>query len=116
MRWFRSHRRPWAWMALLALVIQFGLAFGHVHPIHAAQNAPVASAAGTSDPTSGDPDDNDYCATCAIMALLTGAQTASPPAVAPPVMLGSAEITIASEAARIDSSRAAFRSRAPPLS
>lgn len=116
MRWFRSHRRPWAWMALLALVLQLGLAFGHVHAIHAAQNAPAASAAGTLGPTSSDPDDNDYCATCAIMALLTGAQTASPPAVAPPVVRGSAEITVAPEATRIASSRAAFRSRAPPLS
>ena len=115
MRWFRLHRRPWAWMALLALVLQLGLAFGHVH-VHAAQNIPEASAAATPAPVGGDPDDNDYCATCAIMALLTGAQTASAPAVAPPVIRGSAEITVAPEATRIASSRAAFRSRAPPLS
>jgi hypothetical protein len=102
-------------MALLALVIQLGLAFGHVHAIHAAQNAPSVSAAAPSGPTSGDPDD-DYCATCAIMALLTGAQTASPPVIAPPVAQPSAEITAAPEVRRVESPRAAFRSRAPPLS
>jgi hypothetical protein len=102
-------------MALLALVLQLGLAFGHVHAIHAAQNAPAASAVSPSDPASGDPDD-DYCATCAIMALLTGAQTASAPAVAPPVIWGVAEITVAPQRTHLESSRTAFRSRAPPLS
>ena len=50
LRWFRSHRRPWAWVALLALVLQLGLSFGHVHAAHAEHNVAVASAAGTSRP------------------------------------------------------------------
>ena len=115
MRWFRSHRRPWAWTALLALVLQLGLAFGHVHAIHAEQSTAAVSAAAPSDPASGDTDD-DYCATCAVIALLTGAQTASPPVIAPPIVQPSAEITVAPEATHVESSRAAFRSRAPPLS
>ena len=102
-------------MALLALVLQLGLAFGHVHAIHEAQNAPTVSAASPSDPANGDTDD-DYCATCAIIALLTGAQAASPPVVAPPVIRRSAEITAAPEATHVESLRVAFRSRAPPLS
>ena len=115
MRWLRSHRRPGAWMALLALVLQLGLAFGHVHAIHEAQNVPAVSAAGPSDPASGDPDDG-YCATCAIIALLTGAQAASPPVVTALVAPRAAEIAIALDAAHIVFARTAFRSRAPPLS
>ena len=60
--------------------------------------------------------DNGYCATCAILALLTGAQTASTPGVAHPVALVSAEIAITGEALRIASCHVAFRSRGPPLS
>lgn len=115
MRWLRSHRRPGAWMALLALVLQFGLAFGHVHSIHVAQNVPAASAASPADPASGDPDDG-YCATCAILALLTGAQTASPPVVAPLIAPRATEIATAPDAAHVIFARTAFRSRAPPLS
>jgi hypothetical protein len=103
-------------MALLALVVQIGLSFGHVHALPAAQTVAAASAAGSLNPGSGDSDDNDYCATCAIIALLAGAQTAIAPIVAPPAAQSSAAITIAPEATRIISARAAFRSRAPPLS
>jgi hypothetical protein len=115
MGWFRSHKRPSAWLALLALVFQLGLAFGHVHPIHAGKTAVAASVAAASHQGSGDSDD-DYCATCAVLALLAGAQTASAPVLAPPLAVSSDEITLAPETPRIVSPRAAFRSRAPPLS
>ncbi len=120
MGWLRSNRRRWAWAALLALTFQLGLAFGHVHGLHAAQ--PVLSAttdAGNTAPSQtngGDQDNNDYCATCAILALLTGAQAATAPIVVLPIWSTSAEITFAPEAARIVAQRAPFRSRAPPLS
>jgi hypothetical protein len=120
MGWLRSNRRRWAWAALLALTFQLGLAFGHVHGLHAAQ--PVLSAttdAGNTAPSQtngGDQDNNDYCATCAILALLTGAQGATAPIVVLPIRSTSAEITFAPEAARIVAQRAPFRSRAPPLS
>jgi hypothetical protein len=117
MRWFQSHRRLSAWMALLALSLQLVLAFGHVHAIPGGQAAAIANASGSSHPGSGDSGDNDdYCATCAMLALLTGAQIASAPVVAPLVVLVSAEIAFAPEAVRPVFSRAAFRSRAPPLS
>ena len=120
MAWLRSNRRPWVWVALLALTLQLGLAFGHVHGLHAVQPALTATAdagnAAPSHPSGGDQDDNDYCTTCAILALLTGAQTASAPVVVLPISLTSVEITFAPEAARIASQRAPFLSRAPPVS
>jgi len=120
MDWLRSNTRPWTWVALLALTLQLGLAFGHVHGLHAVQ--PVLTATTDAGNTAlshtngGDQDDTDYCATCAILALLTGAQTASAPVVAPPAELATIEVTFRVEAVRIDSRCAAFRSRAPPLS
>ena len=101
-------------MALLALTLQLGLAFGHVHatPARAASLSVLASA----QTDIGDTGDTDYCATCAILALLTGAQTATAPIVVLAVSLTSAEIAFAPERARIVAQRAPFRSRAPPLS
>jgi hypothetical protein len=107
-------------VALLALTLQFGLEFGHVHRRHPVQPALTATTdAGNTAPshTDGDDqDDTDYCATCAFLALLTGAQTASAPLVTPPAELATVDVTFLVEAACIDSRCAAFRSRAPPLS
>jgi hypothetical protein len=107
-------------VALLALTLQVGLAFGHVHGLHAVEPALAATAdaghAAPSPTNGGDQDDTDYCATCAILALLTGAQTASAPVVAPPAAPATIEVTFFFEAACIDSRCAAFRSRAPPFS
>jgi hypothetical protein len=106
--------------ALLALTLQIVLSFGHGHGFDA---GPAPSVAGTSggasvpSPSGGTGQhDEDYCATCAILALLTGAQTASGPVFVLLVALASAEITVAPEAPRLGASRTAFRSRAPPLS
>ena len=81
MRWFRSSRRRLGWLALLALVLQLGLSFGHVHGTRGSH--PAAAQTATADAgnasSTGDSSDADYCATCAILALLTGAQTASCP-------------------------------------
>src|SRR5436190_9818651 len=102
MRWLRSNRRLWVWVALLALTLQLGLAFGHVHRPHAVQPALTAMAdagnTAASRTSGGGQDDTDYCATCAILALLTGAQTASAPAVAPPAELATIEVTFLVEA------------------
>ncbi len=115
MRWFRSQRRNWGWMALLALVLQLGLSFGHVHGLHADRAAAWTVAQPDAGPASGD-NDGDYCATCAILAMLSGAQTASAPVFILPVALVSAEIAAVPQAARVILRRAAFHSRAPPLS
>ncbi len=120
MAWLRSNRRPWVWVALLALTLQLGLAFGHVHGLHAVQPALTATAdagnAAPSHPSGGDQDDNDYCTTCAILALLTGAQTASAPVVALPAEPTTTRLVFRVDAACIDSRCSAFRSRAPPIS
>ena len=105
------------WLALWALALQLGLSFGHVHGTrgdHPAAVETTTADAGNASNT-GDSSDTDYCATCAILALLTGAQTASAPVFVLPVAL-SAEITLAPEVPRLGASRTVFHSRAPPLS
>ena len=118
MRWFRLQRRPWGFVALFALTLQLALSFGHMHgvaAVHGTEAAAIADAT-APQPATGDPDDNDYCAICAVLTLLTGAQAASAPAFAPPVAIASAEIVLTHQAALPGSQRPAFRSRAPPRS
>jgi hypothetical protein len=115
MRWVRSHRRPSCWVALLALVLQLGLSFGHVHSTYTGQPTAALTAPAASTGT-GDHNDTDYCATCAILALLAGTQTASTPAVAVPTAVASGDIVIAPDAVHIPFSRGTFRSRDPPHS
>ena len=122
MTWFRCHRRCGSWLALLALALQLALSFGHVH-LDAA--APVAFAAAATDaggiatpggPNRGDKHDGDYCAICAVLALLNGAQVATTPAVLLPVPLSAAVLVSTAEAAGVAAPPAAFLARGPPLS
>jgi hypothetical protein len=113
MGWFRSHRRLAGWVALVALLVQLGLSFGHEHAF-ANGHRTVFAATNNTQPVSGDTD--DYCAICAVQVLLSGAQAASAPAVAMPTALASSEISPAAEPTGASTAAAAFRSRAPPLS
>jgi hypothetical protein len=101
---------------LFALALQFGLSFGHTHALHSPQ--PIASltapAADGSSPLGNHDDDDNYCSICAVLALLTNAQTASAPVVVPPVVLAAAELPPLSETILSGLQRVAFRSRAPP--
>lgn len=120
MRCFRSHRRLGGWAALFALLLQLGLSFGHVHGA-APDHPTVALAADTGNSAqphtdTRHPADPDYCATCSILTLLTGAQTASAPVAALPIAPAAAESDFTRQASRIIAARTAFYSRAPPLS
>lgn len=117
MTWFRNHRRAGSWLALLTLALQLALAFGHVH-VSAASPVAVAGAAVDTDgqnPNSGDKHD-DYCAICAVLSLLSSAQTATAPAAFLPVLIAAAELPSTTEATRVATTHTAFRSRAPPIS
>lgn len=119
MGWFRSNRRLWAWAALFALFVQFGMSFGHVHGIGGIQPSAAQAASPGSVPSphhdSGDPD-NDYCAICAVQALLSGAQVAHAPAIALPIARPLSEQPFALTTLLAEPVRVAFRSRAPPPS
>jgi hypothetical protein len=118
MGWFRWRRRVGAWPALLALTLQLGLAFGHVHPeaVHPqAIGHSTEIAAAEPDGDHGDADKN-CCPYCAILSLLAGAQLGTPPVSATPVHAAIETIIPGVETGRTGRTRTAFRSRAPPLS
>ena len=121
MRWFRSNRRRWGWLALWALALQLGLSFGHIHVAHgghAGLATPAQSDAATPQPPPDHEDDHEshYCAIYAVNALLSGAQVAAAPLIPTLAAWAIADISIATAAVGAGVRRTAFRSRAPPLS
>ena len=123
-RWWRAHRRLGGRVALFALLLQFALSFGHVHFAHADRGDPAVAPASEAQGTSaaeqpqhpGDDHDSHYCAIYAILALLTGAQTAAAPVIATPVVHAITMAPMAVPSVRLVARRASFQSRAPPLS
>jgi hypothetical protein len=124
MGWVDRHKRRGAWLAFAALALQIALSFGHMHldgirPI-TAHNAAVAPHRGavadasrqTPLPNSGD--DDDYCAICASIYLVSTTFISHAPVL--PVPLGFERIvhSYASARASLKPRRIAFRSRAPP--
>jgi len=126
MGWVHRHKRRGALLALAALALQITLAFGHVHlnlrglagdsrrttiaPHHAtfAQTLPQAPAQNS--------DDDDYCAICASIFLVSSSYTPAPPAL--PVPVGFQRIEHSFDNARVSAElrrRFAFQSRAPPV-
>jgi hypothetical protein len=127
MGWVHRHKRRGAFLALAALALQITLAFGHVHlnlpalardsrgttiaPHHAtlAQTSPQA-------PAQNSDDDDDYCAICASIFLVSSSFTPAPPAL--PVPVGFQRIEHSFDKARGCAElrrRFAFQSRAPPV-
>ena len=120
MGWFRGRSRLGGWVALVAIALQLALSFGHVHSEalgHASEMAALAVDGADSGPPESPaaPHDHDYCAICAVLSLLAGAQTANAPALPMPAV---ATVTVVAESGTIRAvrSRTAFQSRAPPLS
>ena len=76
MRWIRINRRWGGRLALFALALQFGLAFGHIHaediglaaPTNAVANHVNTFAANDGLPAQ-DRDDHDTCAICIALGL-----------------------------------------------
>jgi hypothetical protein len=124
MRWFRDHIKQGSWLALFALVINFGLVFGHVHGVDRAVTrlggTLVATVATPADPANqGQPTDThpDYlCPICMVAATMASALDTAPPAL--PIEFAATRIdrVIVSDLSGVPSPRAAFQSRGPPIS
>jgi hypothetical protein len=118
MKWFRSNIRQGAYLALLALVVQFALSFGHFHGV-AAQAAPALQSASQLLPASGHDSDqhqSDACAICAVLALANTAFLATPPALPLPQVVKPEWLSTSIAYISLTSARGAFQPRAPPLS
>ena len=123
MRWFRDKIRQGSWLALIALAINLGLSFGHVHAINGkvSGNGLAALAASVSPPNDGQrhPGDDhaDYlCPICMAAAAMASALTSTPPAL--PLQFANVTVdrTIVPVVALVEPQRAAFQSRGPPIS
>jgi hypothetical protein len=124
MRWFRDHIKHGSWLALIALVINLGLVFGHVHATDGAVlrggNALVATdTTPAGQAKQGQPADShaDYlCPICMAAAAMGSALAPAPPAL--PFELAEAPIdrAMASDLSGVPSPPSAFQSRGPPIS
>jgi hypothetical protein len=118
MQWVRSNIKFGARAALFALVVQLALSFGHFHAIAAKTIAPSIQSTQQLPAPGHDQDrhPDDLCAICATIALASTAVAATPPALPiPPTFELTARPATATFAVP-RTTRAAFQSRAPPLS
>lgn len=122
MRWFRKHIGQGSWLALVALAINFTLAFGHVHTLNGHESGPLllALGAGHSGQSQNQPanhPDDDVCPICMAVAAMGNALASTPPAMLP-IELAEAPIdrTIDQLRPAPRFPRASFQSRAPPIS
>jgi hypothetical protein len=136
MKWFRSHIKQGARLALFALAIQFALSFGHFHGI--AEAAPAiqsgitqsdashadglaareAGATQQQSPANHDSDrqSNDNCAICAVMAMANATLFATPPVLLLPQAVEFLYLATDAEFVHLNAVRVAFQPRAPPIS
>jgi hypothetical protein len=118
MKWFRSNIKQGARLALLALVVQFALSFGHFHAV-AAPTAPELQSAQQRQPASdhdSDRQQGDACAICAVVALANTALLATPPVLPLPQAVQPKCPATDVAFIHLNSARGAFQPRAPPLS
>ena len=122
MRWFRANKTFGGRLALLALAVQFVVAFGHIHrdDIYGSARPAAATAAALPDGSQPLPANHpakhsdDYCAICATMSLLGNSFVAVPPTLPLPSASHAVEQVGRVAVIFIAPRRAAFQSRAPP--
>jgi hypothetical protein len=120
MRLFRDHIRLGSLLALMALALNLALSFGHIHAIGGNQrNALVAAVAPSDGGRTGHHDDglaDDRCPICMAASAIGNALAATPPALPHPVAYVLVDRTVEPALAFVEQPKAAFRSRAPPIS
>ena len=125
MRWFRDHIRRGSWLALVALAINLGLSFGHIHAIDgkglqhrlASQVAAVVAPDDGQTPGTHDGGPADLlCPICMATSAIGHALSSAPPAL--PLALAEAPIdqTIEHVIGLPQRPRSGFQSRGPPIS
>jgi hypothetical protein len=124
MRWFRNTIRQGTWLALIALAINLGLSFGHVHAIegNASEHATAARAASIGSPDDGQKGHGhngraDYlCPICMAAGAMANALASAPPALPLQRVNVVTDRRVEDAFALVESSRGAFQPRAPPIS
>jgi hypothetical protein len=125
MHWFRDHIRRGSWIALLALAINLGLSFGHVHAIVGGDfpNRPSSQVAAIGSPDNGSTGDRHggdradlLCSICMAAHAMGQALGSAPPALPLALAESPVDLTTEPDLAVLQPPRAAFDSRGPPTS
>jgi hypothetical protein len=135
MNWFRKHLKLGSRLALMALVLQFALSFGHYHafagnaapatgtsPTKEAPASSVTQDAATETSRKQQPSNDNRehpaaaCAICAVISLAGGALFAAPPVLLLPQPVDLLYLVTDAKFVHLNSVRLAFQSRAPPIS
>jgi S1-C subfamily serine protease len=124
MRWFRDTRRQGAWLAQIALAMNLGLSFGHIHAIDGKVSghrlvtvAAIASPGHGQNQGHHDDGQADYlCPICMAANAIASALASTPPALPAEFVNVTIDRTIVSTLALVEPQRAAFRPRGPPIS
>jgi hypothetical protein len=120
MGWVHRHKHRGAILALIALALQIAVGFSHVHMHGSSGNshAAVAKQVGRADIPQQAPSqnrsDDDYCAACASIFLVSSAFAPTPPQLPPPALSKAVERAFYRVQLPADAPRLGFRSRAPP--
>ena len=124
MRWFRDNIGRASWLALIALVINLSLSFGHIHSFDgkAVSAGPIGKLlfAATHDDGGkpaqpGDDDADTLCPICMASSDIAVGLVSSPPALAVDCVVSAIGPPAARNFARIERPHVAFQSRGPPL-
>lgn len=119
MRWIRHHIQQAGWLALIALAVNLGLSFGHVHEIQGRAAYGVENASFLSAPSSNDGlpsgQADDLCPICMAMSEMANAITAPPPLLSVEFSVVSIDYAITSTTDVQRAHRSVFQSRGPPI-
>jgi hypothetical protein len=119
MHLFRDHIGLGSWLGLIALALNLALSFGHIHAIGNNQHLVVA-AVGPADADQtghhGDGLPDDLCPICMATASMGSALAGVAPILPHPVAYALTARVIEAILVFVEPSRAAFQSRAPPIS
>jgi hypothetical protein len=125
MGWFRDHIRRGSWFALVALAINLGLSFGHIHAIdhrgfaHPSASQIIAIASPDDGQSQGHRDGDGVdllCPICMAAGAVGHALASAPPALRLAFTESQIDLTIEPADTVPQSPRAAFQSRGPPVS
>lgn len=127
MRWFRDNIGQGSWLALIALVINLSLSFGHIHSfdgkaVSAGPLAKLVAAVAQDDGAKpghpahpGDDNSDTLCPICMASSAIASALLSTPPALPVDFAVSAIGPPVTREFARIERPRVAFQSRGPPL-
>jgi hypothetical protein len=116
MAWSRKKLRFGSWLALVALVTQLALSFGHIHAEDFAPTADNPTTIG-ADHVGGGSSDSDHhdCDICATIALLATLVLSSPPTLTVSVTHSVVSHVVVETRRQVTATSRPFQARAPPL-